>query len=271
MNGPAKPTLPRPSCVAITQQHRGHGASTAAYYLGRALVGQGLRVLLGDLSLRRSPLATFAAHEPLKNLVAWAPPAVTSRDLPQVLQGASQHTAGVADVILLDIDATLLLSGGGLNAGIDYVVTLVDHTVEGQSNAQRLALRLGAQPGPRSRVGAVFSRVEAPLDDELPTQLENGVPVLGWLPADYLLAAGEAYSLKGGRPAHPHEAYLHALSRLAQTLMRLVPLKRATPAEARTAMPARPAPLPRPATTPQPAELPSLPHAYEPPEVTLPY
>jgi Mrp family chromosome partitioning ATPase len=38
--------------LALTQVHRGHGVSTMAYYLGRALVAQGLRVLLVDLTGR---------------------------------------------------------------------------------------------------------------------------------------------------------------------------------------------------------------------------
>lgn len=272
MNGPAKSaTPPMPKCIALTQQHRGHGTSTAAYYLGRALVGQGLRVLLGDLSLRRSPLTTLAAHDPLKNLVAWAPPAVSSHDLPRLLQGASQRIAGVADVIVVDIDATLLLGAGGLAAGVDYAVIMVDHTAEGQNDAQRLALRLGAQPGPRSRAGVVFTRVDAPLADELSAQLENGIPVVGSLPADYLLAAGEDYSLKGSRPAHPHESYLNALTRLAETLTRLVPLKRTVPADAGGTTTDRSVSMPRTAIVPRPSEVPAIPSMYEPPEVTLPF
>jgi hypothetical protein len=220
------------SCVALTQEHRGHGVSTAGYYLGRALVGQGLHVLLGDLSQRPSTLLTLAAHDPLKNLVPWTPGPVLPTELPRLIESARKRTAGLADVLVLDIDATLLEGAGGLAAGVDYIVLLVENTPDAQAGAERLGRRLGGMTTPRGRMGVVFSRVDAPSADELPRQLESGLPVLGWLPADYLLAAGEAYSLKGGAPAQPHEAYLNALSRLAQGLVRLVPLHRG---QARTA------------------------------------
>ena len=225
---------PSPRCVALTQEHRGHGVSTAAYYLGRALVAQGLHVLLADLSQRSSPLATFTTHNPLKNLVSWTPPPMPSRELGRLLQGVGQRTAGLADVMLLDADATFLERAGGLDAGIHHIVLFVDHTPQGQSEAERLVERLSGTTPVRGRVGIVFSRVEAPAAEVLPQRLESGVPVLGWLPADYLLAAGEAYSLKGGLPARPHDAYLQALARLARTLTALVPLQR-TSVRGRTA------------------------------------
>jgi hypothetical protein len=102
---------------------------------------------------------------------------------------------------------------------------LAEHTAEGIRGAERLARRLGGDGTPRSRVVVVFSRVDIPAGEDLPRASEQGTPVLGWLPADYLLAAGEAYSLKGTAPARPHEAYLSALVRMAQTLVRLVPLE----------------------------------------------
>ena len=46
-----------PCCIALTQEHRGHGVSTAAYYLGRVFIAQGLRVLLVDMT-GRSPVST---------------------------------------------------------------------------------------------------------------------------------------------------------------------------------------------------------------------
>lgn len=227
MTGPVEvATAQEASCVALTQQHRGHGVSTATYYLARALVGEGLHVLLGDLSQRPSALESLVRHDSVKNLVPWTPPSVTSRELPRLLRSARRRTAGLADVILLDADIHLLEGAGGLAAGLNYIVVVVEHTAEGASEAERMVQRLGGDTGGRSRVGVLFSRVEAPTIDDLPRRLESGVPVLGWLPADYLLAAGEAYSLKGGAPARPHEAYLSALDRLAQTLIRVVPLQR---------------------------------------------
>jgi hypothetical protein len=224
-----------PRCVALTQGHRGHGVSTAAYYLARALVEQGLRVLLADLSQHQSPLAALAAHDPVRNLVPWAPALVPPTQLPRVLQSVRQNTAGRADVLLLDIDATLLTTAGGLEAGVDYVLLVAENSPEGRSGAERLAARLHGNRAARDRIGVVFSRVEAPAVEGLSGRLENGLPVLGWLPADYLLAAGEAYSLKGSAPARPHEVYTNALKRLAQTLIRLVPLQRHRASQDRTA------------------------------------
>jgi hypothetical protein len=216
---------PRVSCIALTQEHRGHGVSTAAFYLGRALVEQGLHVLLGDLSQRPAQLAALAQHDPIKNLVPWAPSSVAPRDLTRLIETVRARVAGRADVILLDAEVHLLERAGGLKTGIDYVLILAEHTPEGIRGAERLAARLGDQDATRSRVAVVFSRVDGPSAESVPPTLENGTPVLGWLPADYLLAAGEAYSLKGGVPARPHEAYVGALGRIAQALIHLVPLQ----------------------------------------------
>jgi hypothetical protein len=225
--GPSKGAAPRrPACVALTQEHRGHGVSTATYYLGRALVEQGFHVLLGDLSQRPSTIASLAMHHPIKNLVPWTPPLVPPRELPHLLESARKKTEHLADVILIDADMNLLEGAGGLAAGLDYIVMLIEHTPEAASAAERTVARLeeGARSG--HRIGVVFSRVDAPGGgDGSVRQLEHGVPVLGSLPADYLLAAGEAYSLKGGAPAQPHEAYLSALGRLGQMLTRQVPLQ----------------------------------------------
>lgn len=219
-----------PPCVALTQTHRGHGVSAATYYLGRALVAQERRVLLGDLSgsvaQHASLIATLAAHQPLKNLVPWTPPAVAAHDLPLLLRKARERTAGHADVALLDMDAGLLEHTPGLDAEIGFIALLSEQSAEGQDETQRFIARLVEHDRWCGRVGVIFSRVESPRAEDLPMQLDDGTPVLGWLPADYALAAGEAYSLKGGEPAHPHEAYLNATIRLAQTLCRLVPIPR---------------------------------------------
>ena len=212
-------------CVALTQEHRGHGVSTAAYYLARALVDQGLHVLLGDFSQRPSTIAALANTDPVKNLVPWTPPLVLPSELSRLLAGARKRTAGLADVLLLDADIHLLEGAKGMPPEVDYVVVLAENTPEGHSGAERLAHRLSGERTGRSAVGVVFSRVDAPPAGELPHQLESGVPILGWLPADYLLAAGEAYSLKGRPPSRPHEAYLNALGRIAQALIRVVPLQ----------------------------------------------
>lgn len=214
-------------CVALTQEHRGHGTSTAAYYLGRVLVSQGTRVLLVDLTGRRMRLASLMAHGPVKNLVLWTPPVAHPRDVQPALEQARQQTAGKADVILLDIDAAFLERAGGFALGIDYVVTVTEHTPAGQEAADRVAERLHDEQPPHGRVGVVFSRVDAPTASELPTQTETRhLPVIGYYPADYLLAGGDAYSLKGSAPSWPHDSYLYAMLRMGQKLAQMVPLQR---------------------------------------------
>jgi len=221
--------LSGPCCVALTQVHRGHGVSTAAYYLSRVLVAQGLRVLLVDLTGRRARLGALVAHGPVKNLVFWAPNMARSQDVPLALERARHETAGKADVILLDIDDALLDRVGGFALGVDYVVAVTEHTAAGQTAAERLAERLHDDPAPHGRVGVVFSRVDAPTATELPQRTERReLPVIGYYPADYLLAAGDAYSLKGGDTANPHDTYLYALLRLGQRLAAIVPLRRVT-------------------------------------------
>ncbi len=214
-------------CVALTQEHRGHGVSTAAYYLARVLVSEGLRVLLIDLTGRRARLQGLLARGPAKNLGIWTPPIPRPADLPSLLDQARQQTRGRVDVLLVDVDEALLEHAGGLAAGVDYVVTVVEPTEAGQNVAERISLRLGDDLPPYGRVGVVFSRVDASTVDELPEQTPHRkLPVLGYYPADYLLAAGDEYSLKGGEQSWPHDTYLYALLRLGRTLMRLVPLYR---------------------------------------------
>lgn len=215
-------------CVALTQEHRGHGVSTAAYYLGRVLVAQGLRVLLVDVTDRRQRISALMARGPMKNLVLWTPPLARPQDLGPALEQARRQTAGRADVILLDIDAALLERAGGFALGLDYVVAVTEQTEAGQESADRLAEHLHDAQPPQGRVGVVFSRVDA-AGGELPAQTSNRhLPVIGSYPADYLLAGGDAYSLKGGDASWPHDSYLYALLRLGQHLERIVPLQRAT-------------------------------------------
>lgn len=214
--------------VALTQEHRGHGVSTAAYYLGRVLVAQGLRVLLVDLTDRRARVMSLIQRGPVKNLVYWAPPAPRPREVAALIARARAETAGKADVILLDIDAAMLERAGGFAVGLDYVVIVTEPAETGLRSAERVAERLGPS-GAARRVGVVYARVQAQTAADLPTQSEQRhLPVLGHYPADYLLAGGDAYSLKGSAPSTPHDTYLFALMRLGQGLTDLVPLVRAT-------------------------------------------
>jgi hypothetical protein len=232
-------------CVAVTQEHRGHGVSTAAYYLGRVLVAQGLRVLLVDLTGRRTRLATLVAQNPVKNLGLWAPPLARPQDVRPALEHAREETKGRVDVLLLDTDAALLERAGGFALDLDYVLTVVEHGEAGQRDADRIAQHLRDEEPPHGRVGVVFSRVDTETAAELPERTTTrGLPVLGYYLADYLLAGGESYSLKGGEPSYPHDAYLNTLLQLARTLMRLVPLAR-VPSGAHPEAPANQAPQPQ--------------------------
>lgn len=216
-------------CVALTQEHRGHGVSTAAYYLGRALVAQGLRVLVIDLTERRQRLSALIARGPVKNLVLWTPSLARAQDVAPALAQALRQTAGRANVILLDIDVALLERAGGFALGVDYVVAVTELTEAGRESAERIAERLHDEEPPHGHVGVVFSRVDAAAARELPDKTATRhIPVIGSYPADYLLAGGDAYSLKGSDAAWPHDSYLNAMLRLGQTLERLVPLRRST-------------------------------------------
>ena len=214
--------------VTLTQVHRGHGVSTMAYYLGRALVAQGLRVLLLDLTDRNGRAASRTSGAQLLNLVPWRPPVPHTSDVPRLLDQARRVTAGKADVILLDIDAAVLQCAGGYDLGLDYLALVVEAAESGLRAADRLAERLDQQ-GSSGRMGVIYSRVEGTAAADLPTKTERrGLPVLGQYPADYLLASGDAYALKGHAPAAPHETYLSAMVRLSQRLAQLVPLVRAS-------------------------------------------
>jgi len=217
----------QPRCVALTQEHRGHGVSTAVYYLSRVLVAQRLRVLMVDLTGRRTRLASLVSHYPVKNLVLWTPPLMRPQDILPALERARATTAGRADVLLLDIDMSLLERAGGFTLDLDYIVTVTAPTPAGQNAADHIAERLHDELPPDGRVGVVFSRVDGPTAAGLPHQTEHrNLPILGWYPADYLLASSDTYSLKGGEPAFPHDSYLQALVRLAERLVPLVPLQR---------------------------------------------
>jgi hypothetical protein len=216
-------------CVALTQEHRGHGVSTAAYYLARVLVSEGLRVLLVDLTGRRVRLQALMAHGPAKNLGSWSPPIARTMDLGLLLAMARRQTAGKVDVLLIDADAALLERAHALQTGVDFVVVVTETSEGGQTAADRIAERLHDELPPLGRVGVVFSRVEPALGEGLPQQTEDRhLPVMGSYPADYLLAAGDDYSLKGGEPSWPHDKYLYALLGIGRALKRLVPLHRIT-------------------------------------------
>ena len=209
--------------VVFTQEHRGHGVSTAVFYLAQALVRQGVRVLVADLSLRRSPLGALFERSPTKNLGLWTPSALTPKQLPQVLERVRQQIAGKVDCLLVDVDALFLEHAGGMQVGADYIVIAIDNTTDARLGATRLAEHLGALQA-TGHSGVIFARVPAGEDEHLEMKLDGGLVVLGSLPADYLLATSDDYSTKGAQLPSPHEAYLSSITRLANTLVRLVGL-----------------------------------------------
>jgi CO dehydrogenase nickel-insertion accessory protein CooC1 len=168
-------------------------------------------------------------HGPAKNLGSWSPPIARPADLGPLLETARRQTAGKVDVLLVDADAALLERANALRAGVDFVVVVAETSEGGQTAADHIAERLRDELPPLGRVGVVFSRVEPALGEGLPQQTEDRhLPVLGSYPADYLLAAGDDYSLKGGEPSWPHDKYLYALLRIGRAVKRLVPLHRIT-------------------------------------------
>ena len=215
-------------CIALTQGRRGHGQSTLAWYLARALVETGLRVLVVDITGRHDRLATLATSvsTPVRNLGVWTPPLARAAQLPGLLRAARQRTRGKVDVILLDSDMAALESAGGLAAPLDYLLVLIDPTANGQKTAEALAERLGDAPPPMGRIGVAFSRVNAADADSIPQQTEDRhLPVVGYLPADYLLAGDESSQRRGGSPAIPHDDYLQAVRRVSRTLINLARLR----------------------------------------------
>ncbi|HEX8997820.1 MAG TPA: hypothetical protein VF812_17460 [Ktedonobacterales bacterium] len=217
--------------MALTQARRGHGVSVTSYYLGRALVERGLRVLLVDLTGRHERVRSLLDREPVKNLGMWAPPSTKPDALPALLQRARSETLGKVDVLLLDVDASLLRSLGGLTAGVDYITIFVEPGEIGMRDADQLGIQFDDTPPPHGRVGVAFCRTELHADD-LPQQTpEHSLPVLGGYPADYLLAASDEYSVKGAEAKSPHDDYLVAIRQLARALAEIVPLRRvASPA-----------------------------------------
>jgi len=225
--------------IALTQARRGHGVSVTGYYLGRALVERGLRVLLVDLTGRHERLRRLLEREPVKNLGLWVPPSLRPDTLPALLERARQETRGKVDTLLLDTDASLLQSIGGLSAGVDYVTLFVEAGETGLRDADQVGIQFDDRLPPYGRVGVALCRTDTHRPDELPQQTpEHGLPILGGFPADYLLAASDEYSVKGSEAPTPHEEYLIAIRQLGRALAEIVPLRRvvspASPASAPT-------------------------------------
>jgi CO dehydrogenase nickel-insertion accessory protein CooC1 len=159
-------------------------------------------------------------------LTLWTPHIPAPERLSAALTRARRQAAGKIDVILLDVDAPYLERAGGAAAGIDYTLIFTEHSDTGMREADQLASRLVDEAPARGSVVAVFARVSLDSIEDLPQATrERGLPVLGEAPADYLLAAGDEYSLTSAEPRLPHDTYLGAISRLARALVQIASLK----------------------------------------------
>lgn len=218
-----------PKIVIITQEHRGHGVTTAAYFLGQALAQRRIPVLLADMTERTGRLPHLNRHFPTRNLVLWSPPASGQRDLPALLMKARGEVAGRATCLLLDADLATL---DALHAAdedlrlVDFVVLATEHTAEATKGAERVASRYPALRE-RNKFGIAFARIPDTNIAEMPEQTENHLPILGYWPADYRLATSD--DVASAIVPEPHQPYLDAIALLATRLARLTPLVRLTP------------------------------------------
>lgn len=207
--------------VAITQTNRGHGASTMTFYIAQSLVKQGVRVLIGDLSKRQSPLSKLVSSTSMKNLVLWIPPVqLFSQPLPELLNSVQQKIIGHCDCMMLDSDPSILR---GMISELDYLAIASDYTDSGKQQIKHLADSLHLVNS-LDKTGAIFSRVEPHHIEQIEPRIENGMPVLGSLPADYLLATSDELTMSGA--AKPHDEYLGATMKIATTLIRMLHLNR---------------------------------------------
>lgn len=223
----AQGTSGAPRIVACVQPRRGHGVTVATYYLARALAARDTRTLVADLTGRHARLHAFAAQTQPRGLTIWSPHIPPPDRLKNALARAREQATGRVDVILLDMDAAYLQRAGGARAGIDYTLIFIEQGELGMRAADQLARQLDQERPPYGSVAAVFTRVSVESLEDLPQRTpEYGLPTLGELPADYLLAAGDDYSLTGKEPREPHEAYLGAINRLARALIQMAGITR---------------------------------------------
>lgn len=214
--------------IALVQERRGHGLSTAAFFLARALGNQQIPVLLADLTDRHARLDDLQRHFAAHRVSLWKAPAPWLRDLPALLSRLRQEVGGKVRCVLIDADLGSIEKALHTDPylALDYLLFATEATSEGQMAADRFAARHEALSG-RQRCGVVLARVHAdPKDlEDLPQETEGGLPVIGYWPADYRLATSDDYSASGGALAEPHQPYQAAITRLATRVMRLVGLR----------------------------------------------
>lgn len=213
--------------IALTQERRGHGISSTAFFLARALTQLHVPVLLADLTERHAKLRELEQQHPTPRLVLWSPPPVALRNPPAMLASVREQVAGRARCILLDGDLATIEKFALMPArtGLDYLLVATEPTLEGKRAAAHIADRF---PTLRDiqRLGVVFARVSNQEIEELPGEIEGGLPVVGYWPADYRLATADDFAASGPLPSEPQQQYLAAITRLATTTIRLLGLNR---------------------------------------------
>jgi len=217
-----------PKIVILTQEHRGHGVTTAAYFLAQALAQRRIPVLLADMTERTGRLPQLNRHFPTRNLVLWSPPASGLRDLPALLKKARDEVAGHATCLLLDADLAILDT---LHAAdeelrlVDFVVLAAERTAEAEKNAERVANRYLALHE-RHKFGLAFARIPVNDAQDIPEQTDDHLPILGYWPADYRLATSDDAANASAIVPEPHQPYLDAIGAIATRLARMTPLLR---------------------------------------------
>ena len=230
---PAGPAENAPRCVACVQTRRGHGVTSATFYLARALAGRGLRTLVTDLTGRRARLQRLAGASQTPGLTIWAAHIPPPERLSAALARARAQGAGKVDVILLDMDASYLQRAGGIAAGIDYILIFIEHSDMGMREADLLARR----PPARVRgLGAARRRLaRMRMDDGVAEALCHVAAQLGIFSLRPVIlamrTARAAAALAGRRSAGEEDAMLAAQLVLAHRATRLPAAEEDTDAE----------------------------------------
>ena len=222
----ATPTPPV-KVVAIVQEHRGHGVTTAAYFMARVLGSQHIPVLIADLTDRPARLRELAGRMKAPLVAPWHAPSAWLRSMPALLAKLREEIQGKVRCVLLDADVGIVeqLNGARVGQGVDYVLIATEASTEGQQAADHIAERFPALRD-RQRIGICFVRIDPKDADVLPSETPDGLPVLGFWPADYRLAnTAEDYGGMGLGAGEPLAAYQAGITRLTMRLSRLVGIR----------------------------------------------
>lgn len=203
--------------IALSQTRRGHGVSTAAYFLACDLADLKVPVLIMNVTGRNATLTHLNAHLGKRNVVVWTPPSQGMHMLPIMLRQAKQQIANMATCIVLDIDMNQIeqqFHGDDARA-IDYLIMASGNTPEEihQTGAAVEGLNHFLAI---DHLGIAYSRISLEQAQDIPhTTEEQSIPIIGYWPADFLLAVDPDLN---NAQSMPHETYLQAIHQLAQRL-----------------------------------------------------